>query len=295
MLQQMQEEKSLLYCQVGKSGLRIFSSRLQSPFSEISHADFGWVFISATLKVDGDFHYFKDVLGLPEAVSSYVCQSALDYSNQAALWLPQGLPLPGEDGFYELWIEQLLKLEQPLRGGILMLFSSYQALQYCAQLLKGKTRRTVLVYSDKSHRQKLLQQFRQDEQSILLATGSFWEGIDIEGRSLCCVAIDKLPFIPPNDVLSLVWQQRALKTGQNVFRDYMVPHAITRLRQGVGRLLRSNSDRGLVVLGDRRLLEKEYGKRFRNSIPSMPLVEEWHQVEDCLRGLQLINNEPVDG
>lgn len=294
MLQRAQAQDAVLFCQMSNNGLRIFSSRLQNPFTNIPHQKFAWVFISATLKVEGSFDYFKGALGLPEYMASHTCESALDYANQALLWLPKGLPLPADEDFYPSWVNKVLALESSLRGGILMLFSSYQALQSCAELLEGKTGRTVLIYSNRSHRQKLLQQFRQDEQSILLATGSLWEGIDIKGSALSCVAMDKLPFIPPNDVLSLVWQQRALENQQNLFQDYMVPHAITRLRQGIGRLLRSNDDRGLVMLGDRRILEKNYGERFLASIPPMPLLREYHQVAEYLSRWQLLNDVVVD-
>ena len=192
------------------------------------------------------------------------------------------MPDPGDEAFYAAWTETLLTLETKLDGGMLLLFSSHNALQTCAKYLQGRTQRNLLVYETDANRQQLLQRFRQDPNSMLLATGSFWEGIDIQGAALRCVAIDKLPFSPPDDLINLAWRHMARQQNRHWFNDFAVPQAVTRLRQGVGRLLRSVEDCGLVVLGDNRVLRKAYGMRFLHSLPVMPRAHSLEQVSDFL-------------
>ena len=276
-----QANSGVLYCRISKQQLNVFSARLQSPFSSLNQESVNWLFLSATLKVENRFDYFRQMLLLPE-LDDFSSDDALDYSKRSVLCVPSHLPLPDDEAFYPRWVQTVEDLYETVAGGILLLFSSHQALQTCADLLQGKTERTCYVYQAGSNRQALLQQFRQDGNGVLLATGSFWEGIDVQGTALSCVAIDKLPFIPPSDMLALVWQQMAKESQQNWFNDYMVPHAIMRLRQGVGRLLRSRHDSGLLVLGDRRLLVKPYGLRFMASLPNIPLVETLEQAAEQL-------------
>ncbi len=271
-LKDAKDDSGVVYCEFNQQNLTLFSSHLHAPFTSVNQQATSWVFLSATLMVENNFDYFKQVLSLPD-VSTYRCQESLDYKSRAALCMPNTLPLPDDEHFYSAWIEQVIEASEIIPGGFLLLFSSHAALQTAAELLQEKTGRNCLIYQSDSNRQALLNQFKRDGNAFLLATGSFWEGIDIQGLALSCVAIDKLPFIPPNDTMALVWKQVARDKQQNWFNDFMVPHAITRLRQGVGRLLRSHEDCGLILLGDRRLYTKPYGARFLKSLPSMPLLE----------------------
>jgi len=281
MFQQACDDKAVLYCDVDQSQLRIVAARLYNPFVSLNTNAAAWIYISATLMVDGSFDYFKRCLSLAE-VETHHHQSAMDYPNRSLLWVPANLPLPADEDFYRAWADTLLMVADRLDGGMLLLFSSHDALQQTAEILRGRTDRTLLIYEPDSNRHKLLQQFRQDTSSLLLATGSFWEGIDVSGAALRCVAIDKLPFASPDDVLSLAWRYKASQEQRSLFNDYMVPNAITRLRQGVGRLLRSTEDEGLVVLGDTRILKKSYGPRFLSSLPPMPLAQSLQEVDAFL-------------
>ncbi len=304
-LEQLQAWRSMLghaitaesVLQADNSGqhLRLIAGRVQSPFASLAATQASWIFISATLAVDNSFNWFKRILDLPELqVRQFAGEP--DYARQALLWIPESLPEPADEQFMAAWIEQVLAVANALDGGMLLLFSSHEALQAAAQLLAGRTSRRMLVHLPGSHRQQLLQQFRQDDQSLLLATGSFWEGIDVSGAALRCIAIDKLPFAPPDDILSLAWKFMAAQQGQHVFNDYMVPQAITRLRQGIGRLLRSAEDRGLMLVGDTRLLRKPYGQRFLASLPPVPVASSFAGVQTFLaeQGLLLADTGTQD-
>lgn len=286
MLQQAGNDKSVLYCDLDQGQLKLVAARLHNPFTNLNADSVSWIFLSATLMVDGCFDYFKKSLSLGE-VETHRHHSAMDYEQRAMLWVPTELPLPSADSFYEVWTNALLMLSQQLEGGVLALFSSHEALQASFQLIQGRCDRKILLYEPGVNRHRLLQQFRQETNSILLATGSFWEGVDVSGAALRCVAIDKLPFAAPDDVVSLAWKYKAGQEQSSVFNDYMVPHAVTRLRQGVGRLLRSTEDSGLVMLGDRRILKKAYGIRFLQSLPPMPLTESPADVADFLERMSI--------
>ncbi|MEE2731354.1 MAG: ATP-dependent DNA helicase [Pseudomonadota bacterium] len=281
-LDQSDEDESVLYCDLDQGQLSVVAARLHNPFTSINSQSVSWVFLSATLVVDGGFEYFRRSLSLP-SVETHSHQAAMDYSQQAVLLVPADLPLPSQEGFYPLWVQQCVTLLEYLEGGMLMLFSSHGALQEAAALIQNRTDRTVLIYEPGGNRHRLLQRFRQETRSVLLATGSFWEGIDVKGAALSCVAIDKLPFAAPDDVISLAWKYKASQERVSVFNDYMVPHAVTRLRQGVGRLLRSHDDVGLVLLGDNRILKKSYGLRFLHAIPPMPLVQSLAEAQPFLQ------------
>lgn len=261
--------------------MRLVAGRVQSPFATLRRGDAGWVFLSATLAVEGSFDYFKRILDLPDLhVQQF--EGHLDYRHQALLWVPEHLPEPASETFMPLWVDQVLAVAGRLQGGVLMLFSSFDALELAARCIPASNARQLLVQQPGSDRQRLLEAFRQQPHSLLLATGSFWEGIDLVGASLRCIAIDKLPFTPPDDVLALAWQHLAAQQGKRVFQDYMVPQAVTRLRQGIGRLLRSPDDRGLILLGDTRLLRKAYGRRFMASLPPVPMAADLVDVEAFL-------------
>lgn len=287
-------EETALHADGGGAHLRLIASRVQSPFTTVSSGHHAWIFLSATLAVDGSFAWFQRMLGMPD-LSVRRFAGELDYARQALLWIPDRLPDPAAETFMADWIEQVLRVAESLEGGMLLLFSSHDALQAAAQQLQGRTARRVLVQLPGGNRSRLLQQFRQDRQSLLLATGSFWEGIDVSGAALRGIAIDKLPFTPPDDLLALAWKHLAVRHGEHLFNDYMVPQAIIRFRQGVGRLLRSVEDAGLILVGDTRLLRKPYGQRFLSSLPPVPVATSFAAVETFLaeRGLRVGDSAPA--
>lgn len=283
--------EQVIHADVSGQWMRLVAGRVQSPFATLKRGEAGWVFLSATLAVEGSFDYFKRIMDLPD-LQVQRFEGHLDYQRQALLWVPEQLPEPFHEDFMSQWVSEVLAITDRLQGGVLMLFSSFDALQQAAACIPSSTTRQLLVQQAGSDRQRLLDSFRRQSNSLLLATGSFWEGIDVVGVSLRCIAIDKLPFIPPDDVLALAWRHLAAQQGKRVFQDYMVPQAITRLRQGIGRLLRSADDCGLILLGDTRILRKAYGRRFMASLPPVPMASSRADVEAFLQARDLLG-EPT--
>ena len=282
MLGQSISREQSLYADVSSTWLRLIGGQVQTPFAALATDAACWIFVSATLAVEQSFHYFRRMLDLPQ-LEVQQFDGGLDYQRQALLWVPEHLPEPAAESFTGEWVEQVLAVSEQLNGGMLLLFSSHEALQASAVQLQARSGRRLLVQTPGSNKQQLLEQFRRDGRALLLATGSFWEGVDIAGEALRCIAIDKLPFAPPDDVLALAWKHLAGQRGEHLFQDYMLPQAITRLRQGVGRLLRSPQDSGLILLGDTRILRKSYGQRFLASLPPVPVATSWQAVEEFCR------------
>jgi ATP-dependent DNA helicase DinG len=232
-----------------------------------------WVFTSATLAVGEDFGHFLDRVGIGDAVSS-VLTSPFDYANNARIFVPQGLPDPGD----ELYVEHLLELVWPLveaaRGGAFLLFTSYRALQRAEDWLARRAAPGTVLVQGRGSRSELLKQFRADGNAVLLGTGSFWQGVDVRGPALRLVVIDKLPFAVPSDPLVQARAEAIRRMGGDPFNELHLPQAVLALKQGVGRLIRDFDDRGLVVLGDPRLRSRGYGKTFLKSLPPMPVLDE---------------------
>ena len=226
-----------------------------------------WIFTSATLAVDGDFRHFVEGLGLQEA-ATLCLDSPFDYRLSAVLYHPSGLPEPSDGGFTRALVEAAVPVIEAAGGRTFMLFTSYRALHQAADLL-GQCLDYPLLVQGSVSRSELLQRFRESGQAVLLGTASFWEGVDVRGRALSCVIIDRLPFASPGDPV-LAARIDALRTaGGNPFRDYQLPAAVISLKQGVGRLIRDVSDRGVMMLADPRLLSRSYGRLFLDSLPPM--------------------------
>jgi ATP-dependent DNA helicase DinG len=227
-----------------------------------------WVFTSATLAINGSFDHFRRRLGLDEADTG-LWESPFDYARQALLYLPDGLPEPSARDFTERVVEAALPVIEASRGRAFFLFTSHRALRQATVLLEGRLPYPLLVQGS-APRAQLLERFRALGNAVLLGTGSFWEGVDVRGEALSCVIIDKLPFASPDDPV-LQARARALEeAGGNPFRDYQLPEAVIALKQGVGRLIRDQGDRGVLALCDPRLRSKGYGRIFLNSLPPIP-------------------------
>jgi ATP-dependent DNA helicase DinG len=244
-----------------------------------------WIFTSATLSLGEDFTHFTSRLGLAEADTLKI-DSPFDYENQSILYLPQGMPDPQNPAYTEAVIDQSLPLIRASQGGAFVLFTSHRALAKAAQLLREKwadeTPYTLYVQGE-APRERLLKEFRDDGFGVLLGTTSFWEGVDVKGEALRLVIIEKLPFASPDDPITKARIDHLQATGGNAFRDYQLPEAALALKQGVGRLIRSEEDYGVVVICDPRMVGRNYGRVFVAALPPMPVTREPDEVMRFLR------------
>lgn len=227
-----------------------------------------WVFTSATLAVDGNFDHFTTQLGLEDAETA-VWESPFDYEKQTLLYIPKNLPEPAAPDYTVRLLEAALPVLEASQGRAFLLFTSHRALKFAADWLPGRINYPLLVQGSVP-RAELLDRFRQMGNAVLLGTGSFWEGVDVRGDALSCVIIDKLPFASPDDPVLQARASAMQEAGQNPFMNYQLPTAVISLKQGVGRLIRDEQDRGVLMLCDPRLQSKGYGKIFLSSLPAMP-------------------------
>ncbi|HEV8443545.1 MAG TPA: ATP-dependent DNA helicase, partial [Steroidobacteraceae bacterium] len=244
-----------------------------------------WVFTSATLSVGEDFQHFTSRLGLAEAETLAIA-SPFDFESQALLYLPSGLPDPASPTHTPAVIDAAVPLIEASAGGAFVLFTSHRALQRAADLLRARWTELSefpLLVQGEAPREQLLRSFRDSGNAVLLGTASFWEGVDVRGDALRLVIIEKLPFASPDDALTRARIEHLKATGGNAFRDYQLPEAALALKQGVGRLIRSETDRGVVVICDPRLVDKPYGRVFRASLPPMPVTRIAADAEKFLR------------
>jgi ATP-dependent DNA helicase DinG len=233
-----------------------------------------WIFTSATLALGDDFAHFAHRLGL-EAAATERFPSPFDYERQALLYLPEGMPDPTDLGFTAACVEAALPLIEAAGGGAFLLFTSHRALrQAAAQLERRLPEELPLLVQGTAPREQLLRQFRACHNAVLLGSASFWEGVDVQGSALRLVVIDRLPFAPPEDPLVRARSAYLRSQGRNPFKEYQLPEAVLALKQGAGRLIRSERDRGVVMVCDPRLSRRSYGRAFLESLPPMPLTRD---------------------
>ena len=229
------------------------------------HAN-AWVFTSATLAVGEDFGHFCRQLGLEE-VRTEMWESPFDYQSQAIWFVPEGLLEPADPGFVPMLIEAVQPVIDASGGRTFLLFTSYRALREAESLFPEDYPYPLLVQGS-APKNELLDEFRRLGNAVLLATGSFWEGVDVQGDALSVVVIDKLPFASPGDPVLQARLDALREKGRNPFMEYQVPQAVIALKQGAGRLIRGESDKGVLITCDPRLLTKPYGRTFIRSMPA---------------------------
>jgi len=237
-----------------------------------------WIFTSATLAVGDDFSHFKRELGIEEAASRG-WPSPFDFERQSLLYTPRNLPAdPNDPGFTAAVIEAALPVLRASGGRAFLLFTTLRALRRAHELLKDRIDFPLLAQGTGS-RSELLDRFRALGNAVLLGAASFWEGVDVRGEALSVVLIDKLPFAPPDDPVLAARIEALRATGGNPFLEVQLPQAVLQLKQGAGRLIRDENDRGVLVLCDPRLYSKPYGRGIRASLPRMKQSRELAEVE----------------
>ena len=199
--------------------------------------------------------------------------SEFDYSRQAILYLPRRMPDPRSSGFAEAAAREVLQILQRTRGRAFVLFTSYSALRTVQALVEPVLGFPLFVQGS-APRSALLDRFRSTPHAVLLATSSFWQGVDVMGEALSCVIVDKLPFASPADPITAARMEAVQLRGGNPFSDYQVPLAILMLQQGLGRLIRHRQDRGVLAVLDPRLNTMGYGRRFLDSLPPAPVTRD---------------------
>jgi ATP-dependent DNA helicase DinG len=234
------------------------------------------VLTSATLAVDGRFDYVKDRLGI-EASDELILPSPFRYEDQAVLYVPRRMPEPASPLFVDAAAEEIVKLLEESRGRAFVLFTSYANMNAVAERIAGRLDFPLLIQGE-APKAALLDTFRTTPGAVLLATASFWQGVDVVGEQLSCVIIDKLPFASIGDPVVAARIERLRNRGGNPFGEYQVPVAVLMLKQGLGRLIRSASDRGILAVLDSRIIQKAYGRRFLESLPPARLVHDLGEV-----------------
>ncbi|NND54476.1 MAG: ATP-dependent DNA helicase [Gammaproteobacteria bacterium] len=232
-----------------------------------------WVFTSATIAIGEDFSHFTASAGLDDPQTLSV-PSPFDYPANSLLLLPQGLPEPNDGGYTGAVLKTLRPLLEAAGGRTFLLFTSHRALREAATLLREDDLGFPLLVQGEGPRSKLLQQFTELDNPVLLGAASFWEGVDIRGPDLVLVIIDKLPFASPGDPLLKARLEAVRQRGGNPFRDYQLPQAILGLKQGAGRLIRDFDDKGVVVVCDPRVSSRSYGRAFLGSLPPFTVTRD---------------------
>jgi ATP-dependent DNA helicase DinG len=271
--------------------LEVFNQSLQLHLTPLSVAKVfrkqleghprAWILTSATLAVQGNFAHYQAEMGLESAFTAY-WESPFDYANQALLYLPQNMPLPNAPDHTEAVIAAAMPVLKASRGRAFLLFTTLRAMQRAQNELTSRFAAEQLTYpiltQGEGSRSELLERFRRLGNAVLIASQSFWEGVDVRGEALSLVIIDKLPFAPPDDPVLAARIEALTNSGHNAFMEYQVPQAVISLKQGAGRLIRDETDHGVLMICDPRLVNKPYGRRIWQSLPPMRRTRELADV-----------------
>ena len=245
-----------------------------------------WVFTSATLAIDGDFSHFVGAMGLTGDTCA-TWPSPYDYPSQSLLYLPPDMPEPASPEYARSLVQAALPLIEAAGGRTFVLCTSLRAMRLVHELLDQALRRRGLIVplmlQGEASRSELLRRFRDSGNAVLVASHSFWEGVDVRGDALSVVVIDKLPFAPPDDPVLAARIEQANRSGASAFSTIQLPEAAITLKQGAGRLIRDETDRGVLMIGDPRLLGRGYGRRLLKSLPPMRVTREIAEACTFLR------------
>ena len=269
-----QAEASVLWYELTARGFRLSRTPLDVAGPLAEHRErsrASWVFTSATLAVGGQFQHYAQKLGLVDP-PTLLAPSPFDWPRQALCYLPRGLPDPTVRHYNESMVDKLRPVLEASGGRAFVLFASHRALREAAELLRGGP--WPLFVQGEAPRPVLLERFRASGNGVLLGAASFREGVDVAGEALSVVVIDKLPFAAPDDPVFEARLEAIRRAGGNPFRDEQLPQAVIALKQGAGRLIRTETDRGVLVLCDPRLQSKSYGRVFLESLPPLPRTRE---------------------
>jgi ATP-dependent DNA helicase DinG len=246
------------------------------------------VLTSATLTVDGSFEYVRGRLGIGRAQEVRLA-SEFDYTSQSILYLPRRMPEPRSPAFAPAAAREVVQIVKRTRGRAFVLFTSYANLREVQALASSEIEYPIFVQGS-APRSALLRDFKATPNAVLLATSSFWQGVDVVGEALSCVIIDKLPFASPGDPITSARIEAINERGGSAFGEYQIPLAILALQQGLGRLLRHRQDRGVLAILDPRLRTMGYGRRFLASLPPAPVTHELDDIARFFAGAP----EPID-
>ncbi len=237
-----------------------------------------WIFTSATMTIDNNFEHFLSQLGLNDTEQLQL-DSPFNYQEHSLLYLPRNMPDPNSRDYVDAVINAALPVIEASPGGVFLLFTSYYALNKAAALLKDQLDTDLFIQGEQP-KDKLLQAFRACDKAVLLGTSSFWEGVDVRGRALSCVIIDKIPFSTPDDPILQARSHVLRQQKKDPFYHHSLPHAVINMRQGAGRLIRDHDDKGVLMICDPRLQAREYGKTILASLPNMQRTRELSNVTD---------------
>lgn len=228
------------------------------------------IFTSATIALGNDFTYFKESIGLNEKTIEKVIHSPFDYNKQMTVYLPKDILNPTDKNFIDEVKEFLEKIVKKTSGKCFILFTSYTALNYVYYMLKDELESygLNLLIQGQAPRTQLVKMYKNLENPVLFGTDSFWEGVDIKGEQLSSVIIIKLPFKVPSDPVTEAIIENLTKNNKNAFIEYQIPESVIKFKQGIGRLIRSKTDKGIVTILDNRIIKKSYGKYFKEAIPT---------------------------
>ena len=281
------DQQIVRWVELGLHHVRLHAAPLSvaEAFAKYRETSQAWVFTSATLSVHGDFGHFTARLGL-EGATSLRMKSPFDYAKQALLYVPTNLPSPQASDFLPAFVDLLFPLIQASQGGALVLCTTLRAVERVAQLLGDLYEKHGIEWPIMRQgfgtRRDLLEKFRTLDHAVLVGSASFWEGIDIAGERLTLVAIDKLPFAPPDDPVLEARLRHCREQGGNPFMEYQLPEAAIALKQGAGRLIRTETDWGVLMVGDTRLVDKPYGKQLWRGLPPFTRTREHQTAIDFL-------------
>lgn len=262
---------AVYYAESERGSVSLHATPLNVPelLSELLfHQDFPVILCSATLTVRNSFDYYTGRTGFCNG-RTLLLDSPFG-ADQARVYIPRDMPDPKDDGYQAALEREVPRFVELTQGKAFVLFTSYASLRRTADDLREYFRGKgwqLLVQGENMTRSGLLREFKEDTDSVLFGTDSFWTGVDVPGESLSNVIVTRLPFAVPSHPLIAARMERLEREGQNSFAAYSLPEAVLKFRQGVGRLIRSRNDRGIVVVLDRRVISKHYGKMFLDSIP----------------------------